>query len=235
MEWLTAEEAKRLFRSAGPAQMIMLAADLAQLRKEIPLPPVPSDGGPPTPSIWWFARTKERYIQFECQEEPLATDAQWVLIYTPFLKQRESGGDWEILRELGELPSSIFALRPLFIESRFSESRDLVYRPHPRGWKDMIYAAASHNDAFDLLEYLRLDPWNDTCFVASPEPEGKWSIITRSNNVIGCYPSLEATLRVACNWDLPWGPDVILTVRDPSGQNPNREYQIAYGRVIGRP
>jgi hypothetical protein len=141
-------------------------------------------------------------VVVECEMELQPREAGVVVVHTPYVNNPTSP-DWTVLLELVALPQCILVSRPLHIESRVESPGFVVYRPDPRGWADVVYAAKSHSAALALVEYLEYDVWNAPCYIGAPEAIGEWAIVESSphgDRVIGAYPTQSMALRVA--WQL---------------------------------
>jgi len=172
MRWLTLEEAHELASHTRAApQAISFAADVAKLSAEIPFPPerIGTDQGPPSPLHRWYGCIQDRVFSVDAQAEQ-SFDQTSVLIWTPFVEPHGVVDDWTVLLELRALPKWIYSSRPLFIDSRNQHPVCVVYRPCVTVGNSVLYKAASRGDAERLMDYLRLDDWNRSCFIGDPEP-----------------------------------------------------------------
>ena len=215
-------------------QAVNLLADVKALAKQIPFIPrqIPTSEGPPSPMFEWYGRIGQRLVVIETAADLDAADA--VVVRTPYISA-DRGGDWKILHELSELPDCIRLTRPLGIESRTRCSNQVIYRPHECGWNDAIYVAASRAEAEGLLNYLAGDNFNANCFIRESETEGEWGIIRKVDGheeVIGAYPRLNATLRVACQMSLRRGQSMPLLVRGLHHGAAGHWYEVVNGRVV---
>jgi hypothetical protein len=232
MRWLTREQAQEACATnRSEPQLISVAADVAELWGEIPVVPdlIGSDQGAPSPVNRWYGCIGNRVFSVEAQAHP-RLDHSSVALYTPFLEQQSTFGDWAVLLELRPLPKPIHVSRPLFIESRNQHPTRVVYRPDPQGWNSVLYKAASKDDADRLMSFLSTDAWNQSCFVGDPEPAGEW-VVCQGEEVIGrggC--EFNQTLRVACKWSLRY-PRTKVVVKDISGLN-SAVFRIEQGRVL---
>jgi hypothetical protein len=248
MNWFTGSDAMTpIERPSTEPQFISVVADVPQLYMEVPNSPrliLPSEG-PPSPVHQWYGRIGNRWIVLECEVNlpvsavtDITTEPGSVLIYTHFPEQEKKDGDWTSLTELVGLPSSVFVTRPLSIASRCTNPNLVVYRPNARGWKDTIYYTDSCREADNLLAFLKQDNWNESCFIGEPEPGGEWGIVQDEGMgrelILGAYPELNSTLKVACKMSLRFVPSTILTVKDLTGSHLGLRYQITQGRVIDR-
>lgn len=219
MEWLSFTDAVPLSHGLDcPVQFVAVMADIPRLNKEIPIPPrlvLPSEG-PASPVNCWYGRIGNRLLAIECEAQAALHEMDEIGIYTPFVDSRHTLGDWAILLELRELPSSVLLTRPVYIESRTSHSMYAVYRPNPKGWDDAIYRTGTSGEAESLLRYMKDDRWNDSCFIGATEPQAKWSISQTTDGkvqLLGTYPEKALALSVACRMSLDL-PDSVLTVAD---------------------
>lgn len=183
--------------------MVILPVDRTRLQGDIPIPPFLSisETSPP-PSTWqWYCRLRNRcaIIDLPLNE---GTPRDHVIISTPYLDDSVRAADWEVILEFEGLPTSMMASRPLFIQSRCSQSQFHVFRPDPRGWSDLIYGSSSQIEAEGLLDFLKLDRWNDGCIVLRAEERGEWTIghkVDGLMKVLGAYPDRNDALKTA--WD----------------------------------
>jgi hypothetical protein len=75
---------------------------------------IPTEYGPLGPIKQWSGRIGDRLFTVECETKERPHDS--VMISTGFLPNQDELGDWVVLRELQELPKSIYVTRPCFIE-----------------------------------------------------------------------------------------------------------------------
>jgi hypothetical protein len=161
------------------------------------------------------------------------TPSLGIVLHTPFIDVPPRGWDWEILLELRGLPDPIHVTKPWFIQSRAVSRDHVVYRRIPQGWKEPLYVADSEDEAAALIEYLKCDPWNKSYFIAASEKDGEWGIVKRVNGtetIVGAYPDMDGSLRVACQFSQRAGTGTVFTVRDLSGGD-SRVYIVDGGRV----
>lgn len=237
MEWLTLEKAiAQNFRVHGsPPQYLEFPADLKRLSAEIPITGHFEEAGLiPGPSYQWYARSGHRSLILECEQDPQA-DYERIFLHTTYLQCQDDLGDWTVLNELSDMPSSIWVTRPTFILSRSTTPDWMVFRSHPAGWNSVVYNASSHRDAENLLAFLQRDSYNDNCFIGHPEPQGRWCAIRTvegKEEVLCTYPTSSAALSVACEFSRDT-PSELLLVEDRSSANPE-QYFVSCGRVINR-
>jgi hypothetical protein len=196
--WLDRATARSLIRPPQHGvQGIVLPADLAQLRRDIPLPPEP-DGPEPYASRWWCGVIGQRWIEVEWSE---IQDS--VTIHTPFEAASEPMSDWPVLRELEALPPSIRIRDPSFIQSRATgaDAAWAVFVPDPRGWDEPIYDVHSAADARGLLAYLTDGRPAAKWKIAPAIPRGDWEVVAQhasgAATIIGCYTYRGASLALA--------------------------------------
>jgi hypothetical protein len=232
MHWLTRQKAQESYSdSALVPQVISLSADVPELLADIPVAPdyIGTDQGPPLPINRWYGCIDERLIIVDSQVNPHFGHSS-VLIHTAFVGEPSGIGDWKILPSLRSLPKAIHVSRPLFIESRARHPPRVVYRPSPQGWKSVLYKAASQADAEQLMSFLTLDAWNQSCFIGNPEPAGNWVAFQGEERISGSGSELNAALQIACKWSLRY-PGVKVSVRDTSGVNGD-VFKVFQGHVL---
>jgi hypothetical protein len=235
MEWLTLENAiAENFRVHGaPPQYLEFPADMKRLFAEIPTAPHFEEPGLiPGPSYQWYGRSGDRPLILECEQEPHDNHGR-AFVHTSYLQRQDQMGDWTVLTELSDLPSSICVARPTFILSRSTMPEYVVFRSNPAGWDSVVYNASSRRDAENLLSFLKRDTLNENCFIGQPEPEGLWSAIRTvegEEEVLCTYPTPSGALSVACRLSDEM-PSELLVIKDRSGANP-QQYFVSAGRVI---
>jgi hypothetical protein len=233
VEWLCYRDALRLMPveklGAIAPQAIAVVANVLELANDIPIPPeiIPTEDGPPCPVRQWVGRIGDRFFTVECEAKVSPHDS--ALLRTGYLPSQDQRGDWSVLLEFQPLPKSLYIKRPLFIESRNSNPKYVVYRPHPQGWQTTVYKAESAADAESLLAFMKQDAWNDGCFVGEPSPKGNWAMVQGEGHSMGTSPELNDALRFACEWSLRYGTEVL--VKDLSGAR-KEAFVIRQGRVL---
>jgi len=238
MEWLTQSEAlalaPALFGNTQP-QAITVQADTELLPVEIPKQPrmISPDEGPPSEVKEWYGRIKDRLVVLRCMAKTREKHSS-VEIKTGFL-QHPALGDWSVLHELQGLPSSVNLRRPLFVESRSKQPCYVVFRPQVQGWKIPVYKAEYWQEARSFLEFLSADEWNRGCFIADPEPTGRWVILHAESDaeyIMGPSSELWCVLKTACDMSLlSDDPSTVLRVKDLSGAN-SQIFRISLGRLL---
>jgi hypothetical protein len=134
-----------------------------------------------------------------------------------------------VLLDLEGLPSSIKVRRPFYIESRTSKPACILYRRNLQCWNAPVYRSPSHADAEELLNYLRHDPWNDSCFIGEPEPLGTWVTNQEGDIILGSGSELWQALSYACDLSSRYH-EVIYYVEDVSKRT-HKVYTVRRGRV----
>lgn len=240
MHWMTFEEAtERRFQVRGTPvpQQIELLADVKELSNEIEVPGRFMEMGDiPGPSFQWYAWIGDRPIILEREAKVGEGIPERVFIHTSYLERQDKFGDWSVLRELTELPISIYVTRPSHIVSRSANHDYIVFRPDSSGWNALVYSAASLREAEELLEFLKQDQWNESCFIGSSERDGIWSAIRNHDGeeqILCTYPQRNTALNFACRVSLQLGQGVI-TVKERSSVSKD-QYVVSEGRVISGP
>jgi hypothetical protein len=233
MDWLSYTDAERLagdligFRQS---QVLQIYANIQSVPSDIPTQPaiIPPSKGPPSTMREWYGRVGDRVFAIEAEADVNMWNC--VKIYTHFLQSQDILGDWTVLQDLQGLPTSFFASRPLYVESRVAKPNSVVYRLAPQGWSTPIYNAKSLEEAESLLAFMKADEWNATCFVGSPAPAGAWSVMQGEEAVSGPSHELHVVLQFGCEWSLRY-PSVKVTVRDISGKNTD-VFVVSQGMVV---
>lgn len=238
MLWLKRDDANAQnfqVRGSPTPQEIEFPAYCDKLKAQIPLEPYfEQEGFIPGPSYQWYAWIGKRPLILECERRDAGVSHR-VFVHTSYLAEQDRRGDWTVLLELSELPDSIHVGRPNFIMSRVREPKHVVFRPDPAGWNQTLYNAGSRGEAEELLEFLRLDQTNATCFIGPPEPLGQWSAIQNVNGherVLCTYPFRNAAMSFACEFSLRT-PSAVLVVKDLSRSDP-KQYRVSDGQVVDR-
>src|SRR5690349_9395421 len=154
IRWITFEQAESLpaHWPREEPQPIELPVDRQQFFRDVPVAPrrLESDGlFMPYPVDSWYCTIDSRVIVVE-----LDAYEDSITVARPFPNSEAGQHDWESLKELLALPSSIDVLHPAFIGSRAKQHSHFVYRRRPAGWDSPLYRAASLDDAQSLLTYL---------------------------------------------------------------------------------
>lgn len=233
MQWLTYSEARDVAQVLGfnqsEPQIVTLFAYSDRLISEIPTRPVliPAGNVPPSAIHQWFARIGDRLLIVECEANDPPHDS--VMIRTGYLRNQDDLGDWVVLEDVQALPLPIYARRPLFIESRNTQSPRVVYRPDPQGWNTAVYRAGSQAEADSLLAFMMQDAWNVGCYVGGPSLQGQWVVVQGKEELRGTSSEMNEALRFACEWSLRYGTNVL--VKDASGKS-KEVFVIRQGRVL---
>lgn len=235
MEWFTLNEviAQKFQVRGSPPQYLEFSANLRHLMEQIPNPPNFEESGFISgPSYQWYGRMNDRPLIVECEKD-IEDNNQSVFIHTSYLPRQDQLGDWSVLGELSDLPSSICITRPKFILSRSTTPKWVVFRPDPAGWNAVIYNASSRHEAQNLLDFLNKDAFNSCCFIGPPEPEGLWSAIRTvkgREEVLCTYPTRSGALSVACRLSSRM-PSEFLVVKDRSNAS-TTQYLVSGGQII---
>ncbi len=166
MKWFTLEQAiAENFKVHGsPPHCIEFPADRAALKLQIPISPhYETNPMLPGPAFQWFAMIRSRPAVIEMEKVPFY---ERIFVFTSY--GSDSSGDWAVLPDLVELPSSIQVTRPIYIDSRTHDPEHIVYRPATEGSNQILYRASSRSDAEGLLEFLKKDEFNKHCFIGPP-------------------------------------------------------------------
>jgi hypothetical protein len=237
MKWLTHEQAQEFghSRTEWPRpQVLGLPVDAQRIADDIPIPPiiVPTSDGPPSITWRWLALFEHRLIVIDIAVHKSALD-NTAYCQTHFFPTQDARGDWSVLLELQALPATFDILFPTYIESRMVGSQHIVYRPDFRGIEIPIYNGSSLSDALGLVEYLRRDGRNCSCFVSGPHPDAGWKITDDAGSCHGGIGPLNSQLMQACELSLKYPGKELIVLADLRGIGD--VYRIVNGRVVAKP
>lgn len=234
MEWLSPSDAEKLLvRPDQEPQTFLFFCGHGDLTTSLPVKPrhISTDEGAALPTNEWVGLIGDRPVVIQQEQLRDRGETNPVTVLTPF--PSSGAQEWSPLRELAVLPEPIQASRPLYIQSHSTSRDHVVRRPNKRGWNDVLYRAASRDEAEDLLHYLRREPWNRQCFIGSTEPPGQWTIFAPNGSearILGAYPEVDAALQFASRMSM-YPPHEVLLVKDVSERRNSNEYRIVHGRL----
>lgn len=226
--WLEYSEFEKLAKTRWHTgdQVITVPVDYAALNAATPI----SETDLPGVERRWYTFIGERPVVLMRQEPTSYIEVDTVSVWTPY---RDEPLDWKILYELQGLADFIDVNKVQLITSRSKCLDHVVYRPHWRGWNDAIYRAASRTEANELVEYLRHDAFNESCFVAQEPSNEMWTVAEIVNGKeVGraSHPLERGAIKIACGMSFK-SPTSTFVVEDVPE---TRRYLAVGGKVVSR-